>query len=239
MSEAQVLRRIVLTGASRGIGLEFVRQWLAAGHQVHALARDPGTAAGLQALAQAHPDALKCSACDVASDASVEAAASEVEKRWEAVDVVVNNAGISGNYRTPVESLGGQELHDVFEVNAVAPLRVTRAFLPMLRKGQAPKLVHISTLMGSIGDNSSGGAYAYRMSKAALNMANRSLAHALGPQGIVCVAMHPGWVQTDMGGPRAPLSVQESVAAMVQAIDGLTAEHNGSFLGRNLERLPW
>jgi NAD(P)-dependent dehydrogenase (short-subunit alcohol dehydrogenase family) len=239
MSEARPSHRIVVTGASRGIGLEFVRQWLAAGHQVQALARDPAGAAELQSLAKDHPGALQCSACDVTSDASVQEARAEVEKRWDAVDLVVNNAGVSGNYRTPVESLDAKELHDVFEVNAVAPLRVTAAFLPLLRRGRAPKLVQLSTLMGSIGDNSSGGAYAYRMSKAALNMANRNLAHALGPQGIVCAALHPGWVQTDMGGKSAPLPVQESVAAMVRAIDGLKAEHNGAFLDRDLKPLPW
>jgi NAD(P)-dependent dehydrogenase (short-subunit alcohol dehydrogenase family) len=239
MTTSGTPRRIVVTGASRGIGLELVRQAVERGDRVFALARDPEGSAGLQELMAKHPEALHAVACDVADDRSVEASRDAVAKAWEGVDLLVNNAGVKGTYPTPLVELDWRELHEVFEINAVAPLRVTRAFLPLLRRGAGPKVLQLSTLMGSIADNSSGGAYAYRMSKAALNMATRNLGHELGREGITCLAIHPGWVQTDMGGSRAPLPVRDAVAAMLAAIDGVGVERNGAFVDREGKPLPW
>jgi NAD(P)-dependent dehydrogenase (short-subunit alcohol dehydrogenase family) len=232
-------RRIVVTGASRGLGLEFVRQWLEGGQHVFALAREPRRSAALMQLAAQHPEALATAACDVAEDGSLTEAFDAVAKAWEGVDLLLNNAGVSGQYRTPLESLDWAELREVFEINTLGPLRVTRAFLPLLRRGDAPLIVNVSTLMGSIADNSSGGAYAYRLSKAALNMATRNLGHELGREGMTVVAIHPGWVRTDMGGAKAPLSVAESVASMLATIGRLRSEHNGTFVDRDGTSLPW
>jgi NAD(P)-dependent dehydrogenase (short-subunit alcohol dehydrogenase family) len=231
--------RVVLTGASRGLGLEFTRQWLAAGHQVFALARDPRRSKGLTALGREHPESLVALPADVTDDESVREAARAVAERVQGLDILLNNAGVGGGYAS-IEELDHDEVRQVFETNTLGPLRVTRALLPLLRRGRDPRrLVHITSLMGSIGDNQSGGAYAYRMSKAALNMASANLAHELRGHGIVSVVLHPGWVHTDMGGRGAPLAVDEAVGALIDTIDDLTLEHSGGFYDRLGEPLPW
>ena len=231
--------RVALTGASRGLGLEFTRQWLAAGHRVFALARDPAGSQGLAELAREHPEALTTLPCDVTDDASVREAARAVGERTDGLEIVLNNAGVGG-WRGGIEDLALDEVRRVFEVNTLGPLRVARAFLPLLRRGRHPRrLVGITSLMGSIGDNRSGGAYPYRISKAALNMATVSLAHELRDDEIVAAVFHPGWVQTDMGGPGAALPVDEAVGALVDTIDDLSMEHTGGFYDRLGAPLPW
>jgi NAD(P)-dependent dehydrogenase (short-subunit alcohol dehydrogenase family) len=231
--------RIVVTGASRGLGLEFARQWLAAGHRVFGLARDPKGSKDLAELGRENPDWFSAIACDVTDDASVRRAAEEVGEHTQAVDIVLNNAGVGG-WRGGIEDLDLDEVRRVFEVNTLGPLRVTRAFLPLLRRGRTPRrLVHITSLMGSIADNRSGGSYPYRISKCALNMASVNLAHELADDGVVSVVLHPGWVRTDMGGSGATLAVDEAVGALIDTIDDLTMEHSGGFYDRLGEPLPW
>ena len=134
------------------------------------------------------------------------------------------------------EALALVDLADVtrtFEVNALAPLRVTRALLPALRQGSRRLIVHLTSKMGSLADNRSGGYYAYRMSKVALNMACRSLAIDLEPDGLSSVVLHPGWVKTDMGGPHARLEVEEAVASLLATIDALGPGHSGGFFDQD------
>ncbi|MFN2383064.1 MAG: SDR family oxidoreductase [Gemmatimonadota bacterium] len=232
------LERVAVTGAGRGLGLELVRQWLAGGRRVFALARDPAGAA-LEALMREHPERLTAIACDVADSASVAAAADAVAERAPALDGLVNNAGIYGG-RGRLEALDFDDVRQVLDVNAVGPLRVAQAFLPLLLRGVRPvRLVHVSSLMGSLGDNTSGGAYGYRMSKSALNMANRSLAHDLAEDGILSATFHPGWVQTDMGGPDARVSVVEAARSLIRSIEGLTPAASGGFYDRDGKPLPW
>lgn len=225
---------VVVAGASRGIGLEFVRQLLQRGDTVTAGCRAPSASEGLAALSS---ERLRVLALDVTEDASVEAFASALGSA--PVDVLINNAGVSGGW----ESLSGvrtEEALRTFNTNALGPLRVTRALLPQLRAGKRKVLAHLSSGMGSIGDNSSGGAYAYRMSKAALNMASRNLAVELGKEGFVSVVLNPGWVQTDMGGKGAPVDVRDSVRGMLARLDALTPAQNGAFLDwRKDEGYPW
>jgi NAD(P)-dependent dehydrogenase (short-subunit alcohol dehydrogenase family) len=230
--------RFIVTGANRGLGLEFTRQLAQRGDHVHATCRDLASADNLQALANAHPDLIRLHEVDVTDDASVAQLARDLGAT--PVDVLINNAGIylrDGH-------LGAFHFDDIvktFIVNSVSPLRVTQALMPQLRAGQARKIVHISSQMGSIGDNNMGGAYGYRMSKAALNMANKSLALELvqGGERFCAVVVHPGWVQTDMGGEAAPLNAQTSIGALLTLIDGLTPEHNGKFLSWKGHELPW
>jgi NAD(P)-dependent dehydrogenase (short-subunit alcohol dehydrogenase family) len=212
--------RIVVTGANRGIGLEIVRQCAARGDEVFAGARDPDKAHELLALRAA------VFRCDVADDASVRAFAFAVEGK---IDVVVNNAGVTGHMAS-FEELDVDDALRTYSANALGPLRVTRAFLPHLRRGTTKKVLSITSGMASIEDNKSGGAYAYRMSKAALNMMNRSLAVDLRSEGITCCVINPGWVRTAMGGKSAPTPVEDSVRGILARLDEMTLADSGAFL---------
>ena len=232
-------RRILVTGASRGIGLEYARQWLAAGDRVFALARDPDGSRELTDLAARNPERLVPVACDVADEASVAAARRRVGAETDGLEILVNNAGVMPE-RGDLESLSLDSVRDALEVNALGPLSVTRAFLDLLRAGAPPRrIVNMTSLMGSIDDNRSGDAYAYRLSKAALNMATRSLAIDLAGDGILAVALHPGWVRTDMGGPSGRLSAAEAVASLIRTIESLGMDRSGGFYGHEGQPLPW
>jgi len=231
--------RVLVTGASRGLGLEFSRQYLQAGDRVFASARNPDESTGVRELLSAFPDRAMAVECDVADDASVEAAAHLVAESAPDLDLVLNNAGTYGRHDETLGSLDWDEVREVLEVNTLGPLRVARAFLPLLKKGKNPKLIQITSLMGSIDDNRSGGAWSYRMSKAALNMASRNLAHELGRSGIISLVIHSGWVKTDMGGAGAPLEIEEAVASMVKTIAKLTSKQSGAFLDRHGKPQPW
>jgi NAD(P)-dependent dehydrogenase (short-subunit alcohol dehydrogenase family) len=232
-------RRIAVTGANRGLGLEFVRQYLKRGDRVFALVRKPDEASDLAALSKENPGRLTIVPGDVADDASIEAARKKVSEATDALDILVNNAGTSGARVNDLAGLDLADLRATYEVNAIGPIRVARALVPLLKKGRSPKIVSISSQMGSIENNRSGGAWGYRMSKAALNMANRNLAHALRDDGISCVVLHPGWVRTDMGGPNATLSPEESIRSMIKTIDGVTIEKSGAFFDKDGAVLPW
>ena len=236
---SQPPQTILLTGASRGLGLEFARQWLESGRRVFALARRPERSDGLQELGAEHGDRLAAVACDVGDPGSIDAARAAVARSTDSLDLLLNNAGVYGGRGLGLDELDFEELHEVFDINTLGPLRVTRAFLPLLRAGRAPKLAHLTSLMGSITDNGSGGSYAYRMSKAALNMASRNLGHELSAAGVPSVVLHPGWVQTDMGGSHAPLAAPESVAGMIRVLDALEPAQSGRFYSWRGEELPW
>ncbi|MEQ8762399.1 MAG: SDR family oxidoreductase [Planctomycetota bacterium] len=230
-------QRVVITGANRGLGLELTKRYLERGDTVFALARKPGESKALQDLSNANPETLTLVTCDVSDDPSVAKAASEVLGRVSAIDLLINNAGVNSGASGSFASAKLEDVLSVMQVNLLGPWRVTRAFVDKLKGGQDPKVVQISSLMGSMADNSSGGSWSYRISKTALNMFNRNLAHEL--PGVTVVAFHPGWVQTDMGGSSAPLTIEESVAAMMSTIDELSTEHTGGFYDRNGERLPY
>lgn len=232
--------RVVVTGAGRGLGLEFARQWVAAGDQVIALVRDPSASEGLADLAGQSDEQLIVIGCDVSEDASVEAATRVIDDRVNGVEIVVNNAGERGDTED-LNSLDLDVVLRVFNTNALGSLRVSRALLPLLRSGRGnpPRIVHLSSLMGSIADNESGGSYAYRISKAGVNMVCRTLAHDLAPYGVVTIAIHPGWVQTRMGGSGAPLAAEASVSDMVATIKDLSIDQGGQFLDRHGDPLPY
>ena len=183
-------------------------------------------------LAAASGGRLRVHALDVAVDDSVRAFARAVGTL--PIQLLINNAGMMGQRGAPLAELDMDSVMQTFSVNAVGPLRVTQALLPVLRAGKA-KVVNISSTMGSIADNRSGGALDYRLSKAALNMLSRNLAHELAHDGIVVVSLHPGWVQTDMGGANAPLAVDASVGALLKVIDRLRPEDSGGFLNQRGE----
>jgi NAD(P)-dependent dehydrogenase (short-subunit alcohol dehydrogenase family) len=216
---------IVVTGANRGIGLEFVRQYLTRGDTVIAATRAVDTAA-LGELKVKYPASLRVLACDVASDTSVHSFAEAVGNI--AVDVLINNAGVMSE-RGGLTELDMTNALDTYNINALGPLRVSRALLPHLRRGHGKRIANISSGLGSLSDNGSGGMYAYRLSKAALNMASRNMALELAHDGILSVAFNPGWVKTDMGGPSASITVDRSVQALITRIDALTTAESGGF----------
>lgn len=227
--------RYLVTGTNRGIGLEFVRQLVARGDHVLATARDLDRAPQLRALAASHAH-LELVACDVAEPATL--IAIEQALGSGALDVVINNAAVMGGM-TSLEHLDLADARRTFDVNALGPLAVVKAALPALLRGPTRHITAITSGMGSIGDNTSGGAYAYRMSKAALNMAYRSMSIDLADRGFTCVVMNPGWVQTDMGGHAAPTPVALSVEKMLARFDGLTRADNGRFLDYKGGEIEW
>jgi len=221
---------VLITGANRGIGLELARQYAAAGWHVIGTARDPGSADELERTG------AQVLQLDVTDPASVRRLA--LDLGTQPLDVLINNAGIQPlMWKLPDIDF------DVFDralaVNTVGPVRVTLALLPHLRAGGLKKIVNVTTNLSSIAGNREGGFYGYRESKAALNMFTKSLAAELGPEGFTCIVLHPGWVRTDMGGPNAPLDVQESVRGMRSVIDGLSAGDNGSFRTWAGDEMAW
>lgn len=224
--------RIVITGANRGIGLEFTRQLAARGEMVEATARRPAQADELRALAEASDGRVKIHACDVGDDHSVHELVQAIGRG--SVDLLINNAGIYGKMQSLEELDLGDVLH-TFSVDALGPIRVTRALLPNLVASGGGRVAHITSKMGSVSDNTSGGAYGYRMAKAALNMASKSMSVDLRDRGVISVVFNPGWVQTDMGGENAPTPVEVSVSNMIRIIDGLRPEHSGRFFNHTGE----
>ncbi|MEO8676754.1 MAG: SDR family oxidoreductase [Casimicrobiaceae bacterium] len=216
----------VVTGANRGIGLELVRQLKARGASVVAICRT--RSAALDTLGVRVE-----SGCDVTDPASWSKLAGNLAR--DDIDLLVHNAGMLIG-----DSLGNTDADDVraqFELNAIAPLFLTRALASRLHSGA--KVALITSRMGSIGDNGSGGYYGYRMSKAALNAAGVSLAHDLKQRGVAVVILHPGAVRTEMTGGHGNIGVDESVRGLLQRVDELHLETTGRFLHQNGEVLPW
>ncbi|MGE0709116.1 MAG: SDR family oxidoreductase [Planctomycetota bacterium] len=223
---------VLITGSNRGLGLEFARQYAADGWRVFAACRDPERARELQALAG---ERVSLHALEVTDFVAVERLAGELS--GEALDVVLNNAGVFGD-AAPFGEVDYDVFRRTLEVNTLAPLRLAECFVGHLERGQQKKLVNITSRMGSIEDNTSGGRYAYRASKAALNMVNRCLAVDLAGR-LTAVVLHPGWVATDMGGPSAPLRPEGSVRQMRAVIAGLSAKDSGGFFNYDGASLPW
>jgi NAD(P)-dependent dehydrogenase (short-subunit alcohol dehydrogenase family) len=222
----------VITGANRGLGLEFARQLSTRGKDtvILATARDPDAATDLARLVhQVMP-------LDVADEASIAAFRGLVGDR--PVDVLINNAGVSSDTRR-LEQVTMAELDRSFRINAFGAVLVTKALLPNLRAGTRKVVFNITSQLGSITNNRGGSSYGYRGSKAALNQLTVTMANELRGEGFTCVVAHPGWVQTDMGGPNATLKPEESISALLKIIDGLTPADTGKFFNYDGGTLPW
>ena len=200
---------VLITGANRGLGFEFARQYLGDGWLVYAACRDPRSASELRRLAETSDLKLRILALDVTDPASIKAAAAELDGR--AIDLLLNNAGIGGPRGQTIGNIDYEAWARVLEVNTMGPMRVSEAFVDHVARSERKLIVTLTSGMGSIADNTSGGAIAYRSSKAAVNMVMRSLAIDLAPRGITCVVVNPGWVRTDMGGPHGTSTPAESV----------------------------
>ena len=236
MTRVRSYTQYIVTGGNRGIGLEFVKQLAEAGKHVIATARDPEGASELQAIAKASERRVRVMKLDVANKESVDAFVEQIKELD--VDVLINNAGIcprSGG----LGSLDWDTARQGFEVNTIAPLRLAEALLPNIKRSKGKAILNVSTQMGSIDDNTSGGSYAYRMSKAALNMGTRSLAHDTRADDVIAFVIHPGWVQTDMGGPNAKITTTQSVEGMLSVLHDCDEETSGEFMNWDGSKLAW
>jgi NAD(P)-dependent dehydrogenase (short-subunit alcohol dehydrogenase family) len=228
---------VFVTGANRGLGLEFARQYAADGWQVFAACRSPGEATDLQAIAARSDGRLRVLELDVTKPSTVRGAAEAVGR--QAIDLLINNAGVGRPRGEQFGELDYSAWTRVLEVNTLGPMRVVEALVDNVAKSRDRRIVTITSGMGSIGDNSSGGSYAYRSSKAAVNMVMKSLSVDLAPQGVICVVMNPGWVRTDMGGPRGTLAPEDSIKGMRAVIARLTPADTGKFFNFNGKGYPW
>lgn len=224
---------VLVTGANRGLGLEFARQYATDGWTVYATARKPQEAAELAACG---PD-LSIHPLDLMDSGSIHRLAADL--KGKPLDLVLANAGVIGSREMLVTGVDGPLFHETFQVNTIAPLELAGALLPNLRLGQMKKLVCVSSRLGSIGFNATGGQYPYRASKAALNMVWKSLSVDYAKDDIIAVTLSPGWVRTDMGGEGAPLDPETSVSNMRRVIDRLTPAENGKFFEHTGDELPW
>jgi len=228
---------VLITGANRGLGLEFARQYADDGWDVYAASRHPTSAEQLRGLPQQAHERLTAIAMDVTDATSIKTAARQL--RDTAIDVLINNAGISGAGGQVTGKVDYESWARVLDVNTMGPLRVTEAFIEQLARSDRRLVVTITSGMGSLADNTSGGSIAYRSSKAAVNMVMRSAALDLAPRGISCVVVNPGWVKTDMGGPGARLTAQQSVAALRRLIETFGPAHSGKFYNYDGREYPW
>jgi NAD(P)-dependent dehydrogenase (short-subunit alcohol dehydrogenase family) len=221
---------VLITGANRGLGLEFARQYAADGWRVIACCRAPNGAPELKKLkAEVH-------ALDVTSQESIRHLAKTL--KGTPIDVLINNAGIHGD-RRPFGETDVELWKQIFAVNSIAPYQVLAALLDNVVASAQKKVVNITSKVGSIGDAPGGGSYAYRSSKTALNMVMANAAHELRNHGITILLFHPGWVQTDMGGPTAPVTIEQSIAGMRRVIDKATQAETGHFYDYTGRQIPW
>lgn len=223
---------VLITGANRGLGLEFVRSFAAEGWRVHACARNVEKAKSVKAL----EGDIVCHKLDVTNGLKVASLARSLAE--EPLDLLINNAGIYGS-RADFGETDFDDWATTLSVNTLAPLRMAERFVGMLEKGERKTIVNISSRMGSIASAGTGGSYAYRSSKAALNMVTKGLSLDLGPKGFTVVSFHPGWVQTDMGGEAADIPSDESIVGMRKVIAGLTTEDNGKFFNYDGSEIDW
>jgi NAD(P)-dependent dehydrogenase (short-subunit alcohol dehydrogenase family) len=231
------MKTVLITGANRGIGLEHVRRFVERGIQILAAVRSPTDAGELRELADAPGSTIKIlpyDAADPAAPAGLKAALGDTS-----IDLLFANAGVMGDRKQSFGSVDVEEVLHLVRVNSLAPLKLAEALADNVANS-ANKLIALqSSQMGSIGDNSSSGYYAYRVSKAALNMVAKSMSNDLRSRGVITVALHPGWVQTRMGGAGAPVTVAQCVAGQQALFDRLKLSDSGHFFNYDGRELPW
>ena len=232
----QMSKHVLITGGNRGIGRALVEHYLKSGWNVTACCRDPKKAVELSIL-KSNFEQLKVLALDVSLAESITSLTEELA--GIPLDLLVNNAGYYGPKGVKFGSCDAIEWRRVIEVNTIAPLLLTEALYPNLKQGSNPVAAFMSSKVGSMQDNSSGGGYYYRSSKAALNSVVKSLSIDLKDDGIKCVALHPGWVLTAMGGPKALIDTDRSAKGMMEVIAKLTWEQSGEFYDYQGQQIPW
>ncbi len=228
---------ILITGANRGLGLEFVRQCNAARWRVFACSRNPVQADALKAIAADSNEQVSLHRLEVSDFTQIENLARDL--RNEPIDILLNNAGIYGPQNARFGQTDYRAWAEVFSVNVMAPMKMAECFIDHVARSQRKLIVGLSSLMGSIGETNQGQHYLYRSSKAALNMVIKTLALDVRDRGVTAVVLHPGWVQTDMGGPQAPLRAPESIRGMLKVINGLSLKETGKFFSYDGSEVAW
>ncbi len=228
---------LLITGTSRGIGLEMVRVSVERGWRVFACCRHPQQAEALLGLATLAPGKVSVHIADMRELATLQSLAYEL--RNESIDMLINNAGVYGPDQNQFGEVDVAGWQDAFLVNCIAPLKLAELMLGQLQGGRQKIIACLSSKMASMADNGSGGSYIYRSSKAALNAVVKSMSVDLAARDIKAVALHPGWVKTDMGGPNAEISVRESVNRLFEILLALEASDSGRFIDIDGKDIPW
>jgi NAD(P)-dependent dehydrogenase (short-subunit alcohol dehydrogenase family) len=232
------VKTVLITGANRGIGLEFCRQYAADGWRVLACCRQPEKSAALDKLAGLYPGGINVHCLDVADHKQIEHLGQVLAD--ESIDLLINNAGV---YPDSDKSGFGHtdyaEWLQAFRINTMAPLKMAETLATQIAHSKQKTIVTITSKMGSITDNGGGGSYLYRSSKTAVNMVVKSLSIDLKPLGIIAVVFHPGWVKTDMGGPNALITAEQSVSGIRRVASKLVPADSGKFFGYDGQEIPW
>jgi NAD(P)-dependent dehydrogenase (short-subunit alcohol dehydrogenase family) len=232
-----MIETILITGANRGIGLALSSVFAQYGWQVLACCRKPEKAKALSAIEAASEGRVKIHQLDVTDDRRIEALRRELE--GITIDILCNNAGVGGPDNQGFGFLDESAWLETLRVNTIAPYKIIRALLDNVLTGGRRLIASIGSQMGSFGLNDSGGYYVYRTAKAGVHMVMKSLSIDLRGKGVTAVAFHPGWVRTDMGGPSAILSPEESAEGLFKTMLALTPANNGQLLNYRGEILPW
>tara|TARA_B100000989_G_scaffold243867_1_gene190924 strand:+ start:497 stop:1189 length:693 start_codon:yes stop_codon:yes gene_type:complete len=230
------MTNVVITGTNRGLGLGFVKNYLAKNVNVVSTTRDLKRSKELLAIKERFPNNLEIFELDLLKESAGYTVANFLGDR--PIDILIINAGVGSNNQY-LQAVSPKPWMEVLKVNLIAPLMVTQSIIDNVKKGSDKKIYFLSSQLGSIADNTSGGMYIYRSSKTGLNQVVKSLSVDLKPQGITVVSLHPGWVKTDMGGPNAPVSIDESIEGMMNVIETTNINDSGRFLNFDGKELPW
>jgi len=229
--------KILVTGANRGIGLEMVKIAVSKRWHVFACCRNPHESTKLNEVASMSAGLVSVKILDVSDRAQIQALAYEL--RNDCIDILINNAGVYGESNGSLGDFEDDDWLNTFKINTIAPLRVAEAFVEHVACSQKKLIATMSSKMASMEDNTSGGSYVYRSSKAATNAVVKSLSLDLAPKGITCVALHPGWVKTDMGGPNAEITTRQCVTQLFDILENCSAKDTGKFIDVDGSVVPW
>ena len=232
-----MMKKILVTGANRGLGLGLVKKFLKNNEKVICTTRNISKSKELILCKEKYNDNLEICELDLLDKDSPNILSNFLGD--ETIDLFINNAGVIGHSAQHFKSVSLNHWLDVLKVNLIAPLLITQSIIKNIEKSSERKIYFISSKVGSIEDNKSGGMYIYRSSKTALNQVVKSLSIDLKPLGISVISLHPGWVRTEMGGPNALISVEESVNGMVDVISNTSIVNSGEFINYDGTRLPW
>jgi len=227
---------ILITGSNRGIGLELAREYAEEGWRVFACCRSPDSADQLNALLESY-EQLSIHQLDIADNQQIKSLAKEL--KGQALDILFNNAGIYGPNTASFGNIDETDWLECLRINTIAPMKVTEALIDNVLLGERKLIAAMSSKMGSMADNGSGGSYIYRSSKAALNAVMKSLSIDLTEKGIKVAILHPGWVKTDMGGPNAEITVKQCVENLRNNLNNMTLQNSGCFFEIDGSIIPW